>query len=111
MSEPFFRGAIPALITPFRDGEVDEDAFVRLVERQIAAGVHGLVPVGTTGEHPTLSPDEHRRVVELFVQTAAGRVPVIAGAGAHPRDEAIELPRHAKTVGADAVLVVSPYYN
>jgi 4-hydroxy-tetrahydrodipicolinate synthase len=106
-----FKGAIPALVTPFRNGEVDEKAFVALVERQIAGGVHGLVPVGTTGETATLSHDEHRRVVELCVQTAAGRVPVIAGAGSNSTVEAIELARHAKTVGADAVLVVSPYYN
>ena len=106
-----FRGVLPALITPFRDGEVDEDAFVRLVERQIAAGVHGLVPVGTTGETSTLSHDEHKRVVELCVKTAAGRVPVVAGAGSNATAEAIELVRHAKTVGADAALVVTPYYN
>jgi 4-hydroxy-tetrahydrodipicolinate synthase len=106
-----FRGVLPALITPFRDGAVDEGAFVRLVERQIAAGVHGLVPVGTTGETATLSHDEHRRVVELCVKTAAGRVPVVAGAGSNATDEAIELVRHAKTVGADAALVVTPYYN
>src|SRR4051812_33055706 len=111
MSEPMFRGVLPALITPFRGGAVDEDAFVRLVERQIAAGVHGLVPVGTTGETATLSHDEHRRVVELCVSTAAGRVPVIAGAGSNATREAIELVRHAKTVGADAALVVTPYYN
>ena len=111
MTEPMFRGVLPALITPFRDGEVDEDAFVRLVERQIAGGVHGLVPVGTTGETATLSHDEHRRVVELCVQTAAGRVPVVAGAGSNSTREAIEFVRHAKTVGADAALVVTPYYN
>src|SRR6201994_3200236 len=111
MSEPFFRGAIPALITPFRDGEVDEDAFVRLVQRQIAAGVHGLVPVGTTGETATLSHEEHRKVVQLCVKTAAGRVPVIAGAGSNSTDEAIDLVRYAKTVGAHAALVVAPYYN
>ena len=111
MSNPLFKGAIPALVTPFRNGEVDEKAFVKLVERQIAAGVHGLVPVGTTGETATLSHEEHRRVVELCVQAAAGRVPVIAGAGSNATDEAIELARHAKAVGADAVLVVSPYYN
>ncbi|MGZ6040179.1 MAG: 4-hydroxy-tetrahydrodipicolinate synthase [Phenylobacterium sp.] len=111
MSEPMFRGVLPALITPFRDGAFDEDAFVRLVERQIAGGVHGLVPVGTTGETATLSHDEHRRVVELCVRTAAGRVPVVAGAGSNATDEAIELVRHAKTVGADAALVVTPYYN
>ena len=106
-----FRGAITALITPFRDGAVDEDAFVALVERQIAAGIHGLVPAGTTGETSTLSHDEHRRVVELCVQTARGRVPVIAGAGSNATSEAIDLARHAKAVGADAVLVVAPYYN
>jgi len=106
-----FKGVFPALVTPFRDGEVDEDAFVRLVERQIAGGVHGLVPVGTTGESATLSHDEHRRVVELCVTTSAGRVPVVAGAGSNSTAEAIELVRHAKTVGADAALVVTPYYN
>lgn len=106
-----FRGAITALITPFRDGAVDEDAFVSLIERQIAAGIHGLVPAGTTGETSTLSHDEHRRVVELCVQTARGRVPVIAGAGSNATAEAIDLARHAKAVGADAVLVVAPYYN
>jgi 4-hydroxy-tetrahydrodipicolinate synthase len=111
MSETMFRGVLPALVTPFRDGEVDEDVFVQLVERQIDGGVHGLVPVGTTGETATLSHEEHRRVVELCVATAAGRVPVIAGAGSNSTEEAIELVRHAKTVGADAALVVTPYYN
>jgi 4-hydroxy-tetrahydrodipicolinate synthase len=111
MSEPLFRGVFPALVTPFRGGAVDEKAFVQLVERQIAGGVHGLVPVGTTGETSTLSHDEHRRVVELCVATARGRVPVIAGAGSNSTDEAIELARHAKTIGADAALVVTPYYN
>jgi 4-hydroxy-tetrahydrodipicolinate synthase len=111
MSEPLFRGVLPALVTPFRNGAVDEDAFVSLVERQIAGGVHGLVPVGTTGETATLSHEEHRRVVELCVQTARGRVPVIAGAGSNSTAEAIELVQHAKTVGADAALVVTPYYN
>jgi len=111
MTEPLFRGVLPALVTPFRDGAVDEDAFVALVERQIAGGVHGLVPVGTTGESATLSHDEHRRVVELCVKTAAGRVPVIAGAGSNSTAEAIELVRHAKQIGADAALVVTPYYN
>src|SRR5438309_11421183 len=106
MTDPLFSGVLPALVTPFRDGAVDEAAFVRLVERQIAGGVHGLVPVGTTGETSTLSHDEHRRVVELCVQTAGGRLPVIAGAGSNSTDEAIELVRHAKTIGADAALVV-----
>ena len=111
MPHPRFKGVFTALVTPFKEGTVDEAAFVRLVERQIAAGVHGLVPVGTTGETATLSHDEHRRVVELCVATAAGRVPVIAGAGSNSTDEAIELVRHAKTIGADAALVVTPYYN
>ena len=111
MPEPLFRGVLPALVTPFRDAAFDEPAFVRLVERQIAGGVHGLVPVGTTGETATLSHDEHRRVVELCVKTAAGRVPVVAGAGSNSTEEAIELVRHAKVVGADAALVVTPYYN
>lgn len=111
MSQPLFRGAITALITPFRDGAVDEEAFADLVERQIVAGIHGLVPVGTTGETSTLSHEEHKRVVELCVSVAGGRVPVIAGAGSNSTDEAIELSRHAKTVGADGVLIVSPYYN
>ena len=111
MTNPLFKGAIPALVTPFLNGAVDEKAFVALVERQIAAGVHGLVPVGTTGETATLSHEEHRRVVELCVQVAAGRVPVIAGAGSNSTEEAIELAHFAKTVGADAALVVSPYYN
>jgi 4-hydroxy-tetrahydrodipicolinate synthase len=111
MSDPMFRGVFPALVTPFRNGAVDEDAFVALVERQIDGGVHGLVPVGTTGESATLSHEEHRRVVELCVRTARGRVPVIAGAGSNSTEEAIELVRHAKTVGADAALVVTPYYN
>jgi len=106
-----FKGVIPALVTPFLNGEVDEKGFVALVERQIAGGVHGLVPVGTTGETSTLSHDEHKRVVELCVKTARGRVPVIAGAGSNSTDEAIDLVRHAKTVGADAALVVTPYYN
>lgn len=111
MSEPLFRGVLPALVTPFRNGAIDEDAFVALVERQIDGGVHGLVPVGTTGETATLSHDEHRRVVELCVATAKGRVPVVAGAGSNSTSEAIELVRHAKTIGADAALVVTPYYN
>lgn len=111
MTVPLFKGVITALITPLRDGNVDEGAFERLVERQIAAGVHGLVPMGTTGESATLHPDEHMRVVELCVKIAAGRVRVIAGAGATATDKAIELVRHAKTVGADGALVVTPYYN
>jgi 4-hydroxy-tetrahydrodipicolinate synthase len=111
MSQPRFKGVLPALITPFRDGEVDEAAFAALVERQIAGGVHGLVPVGTTGETSTLSHAEHARVVELCVQVARGRVPVIAGAGSNATAEAIELARHAKAVGANAALMVTPYYN
>ncbi|MES1204155.1 MAG: 4-hydroxy-tetrahydrodipicolinate synthase [Pseudomonadota bacterium] len=105
------QGSLTALITPFRDGIVDEQAFIALVERQIASGTHGLVPCGTTGESPTLSHEEHRRVVELCVKTAAGRVPVVAGAGSNSTAESVELVRHAKAVGADAALVATGYYN
>ena len=107
-----FKGSIPALVTPFTDaGAVDEDAFAAHVEWQIGEGSHGLVPVGTTGESPTLSHDEHKRVVELCIETAAKRVPVIAGAGSNNTTEAIELAQHAEKAGADAILVVTPYYN
>ena len=111
MTAPLFKGVITALITPLRDGKVDEVAFTRLLERQIAAGIHGVVPMGTTGESASLSLDEHKRVVELCVQVAAGRIRVIAGAGSSATDKAIELVRFAKTVGADGALVVTPYYN
>ena len=111
MPLPKLRGVFTALVTPFRDGALDEAAFVKLVERQVAGGVHGLVPVGTTGETATLSHAEHRRVVELCVATAAGRVPVIAGAGSNSTSEAIELAQYAKEIGADAVLAVTGYYN
>jgi 4-hydroxy-tetrahydrodipicolinate synthase len=106
-----FRGSITALITPFRDGAVDQQAFQALVDWQIAEGTHGLVPTGTTGESPTLSHAEHRRVVELCVEAAAGRVPVMAGTGSNSTEEAIGLTRHAREAGADAALVVTPYYN
>jgi 4-hydroxy-tetrahydrodipicolinate synthase len=102
---------MPALITPFRGGGVDEDAFRRLIAWHIAEGSHGLVPVGTTGESATLSHEEHNRVVEICVEMAAARIPVIAGAGSNSTAEAIALTRHAKSVGADAVLSVAPYYN
>ncbi|HEY0303156.1 MAG TPA: dihydrodipicolinate synthase family protein, partial [Rhizomicrobium sp.] len=105
------KGSIPALITPMRDGKVDEAAFRKLVNWQIAQGSHGLVPCGTTGESPTLSHEEHMRVVELCVEEANGRVPVIAGAGSNSTAEAISLTRFAKSVGADAVLSVTGYYN
>jgi 4-hydroxy-tetrahydrodipicolinate synthase len=106
-----FKGSFTALITPF-DGEgVDHDAFSRIVEFQIQSGTHGLVPVGTTGESPTLSHDEHERVVESCVAAANGRVPVIAGAGSNSTKEAVALARHAEKAGAAAVLVVTPYYN
>jgi 4-hydroxy-tetrahydrodipicolinate synthase len=105
------KGSIPALITPMKDGKVDETAFRALVSWQIAEGSHGLVPCGTTGESPTLSHEEHMRVVEICVEEAAGRVPVIAGAGSNATEEAIALHRHAKEVGADAVLSVTGYYN
>ncbi len=111
MSDPMFSGAVTALVTPFKDGKVDEAVFARLVERQIAEGVQGLVPVGTTGETATLSSEEHKRVVSLCVEVVNRRVKVIAGAGANATDEAIELTRHAKAVGADGALVVTPYYK
>ncbi len=105
------RGSIPALITPFRDGLVDETMFAHLVERQIDQGSSGLVPVGTTGESATLSHDEHERVTEICIETAQKRVPVIAGCGSNSTFEAIRLIRHAEHAGADAALVVTPYYN
>jgi 4-hydroxy-tetrahydrodipicolinate synthase len=106
-----FKGSIPALVTPLRDGKVDEAAFRKLVSWQIEQGSHGLVPCGTTGESPTLSHEEHMRVVEICVEEANGRVPVIAGAGSNATEEAIALTRHARKVGADAVLSVTGYYN
>jgi len=106
-----FKGSFTALVTPFKNGKVDEAGFERLVEWQIAEGTHGLVPVGTTGEAPTLSHEEHKRVIELCVKTARKRVPVIAGAGSNSTDEAIELTEFAKKAGADAVLHSTGYYN
>ncbi len=106
-----FSGSYTALVTPFRNGEVDEPAFRKLVDWQITEGTHGLVPVGTTGESPTLSHDEHKRVVEACIKEAKGRVPVIAGAGSNNTIEAVDFARHAEKAGADAVLVVTPYYN
>ena len=106
-----FRGSFTALVTPFKNGSVDEKAFRDLVEWQIAEGTKGLVPVGTTGESPTLSHQEHRDVVEWCVDQARGRVPVVAGAGSNSTSEAVELAQHAEKAGADAVLVVTPYYN
>ena len=106
-----FRGSFTALVTPFKNGALDEKAFRALVGWQIAEGTNGLVPVGTTGESPTLSHDEHKRVVEWCVDEAKGRVPVVAGSGSNSTEEAIDLSRHAEQAGADAVLVVTPYYN
>ena len=105
------RGSIPALVTPFKDGVVDLDALKSLVDWHVEQGSHGLVPVGTTGESPTLSHAEHEMVVEAVVKAAAGRIPVIAGAGSNNTAEGIRLIRHAESVGADAALVVTPYYN
>jgi 4-hydroxy-tetrahydrodipicolinate synthase len=105
------KGSITALVTPMRDGKIDEEAFRGLVDWQIAEGTHGLVPVGTTGESPTLNHAEHHRVVELCIEVADGRVPVIAGAGSNSTSEAIDLARHAEEAGADALLIVTPYYN
>ncbi len=111
MSGPMFTGSIPALITPFANGSVDETAFQDFVQWQIDEGSHAVVPCGTTGESPTLSHDEDKRVVQLCVEVAKGKVPVIAGTGSNSTAEAIDLTRHAKDAGADAVLVVTPYYN
>ncbi len=106
-----FKGSIPALVTPFKNGELDIDTLRKLVDWHIAEGSSGLVPVGTTGESPTLSHEEHDRVIEIVVEAAAGRVPVIAGAGSNNTVEGIRLIRHAEEVGANAALVVTPYYN
>src|SRR5215468_805883 len=106
-----FEGMLTALVTPFRDGEIDEAALRALVERQIEAGIDGLVPCGSTGESATLSHAEHRRVVEIVVHATRGRVPVVAGTGSNNTREAIELTRHAKEAGADGALLISPYYN
>ena len=111
MPGPMFTGSIPALITPFANGAVDETAFQDFVQWQIDEGSHAVVPCGTTGESPTLSHEEDKRVVQLCVEVAKGKVPVIAGTGSNSTAEAIELTQHAKDAGADAVLVVTPYYN
>src|SRR4051812_24684986 len=107
-----FKGSFVALITPMRgDGTIDEEAFRSFVDWQIREGTDGIVPVGTTGESPTLSHDEHKRVVEMAIEVSDGRVPVVAGAGSNSTAEAIELTKHAKEAGADAALIVTPYYN
>ena len=106
-----FKGAHTALITPFKEGQIDEESFRSFIDFQISEGIHGLVPVGTTGESPTLSHEEHKLAVELCVQQADKRVPIIAGTGSNNTEEAIDLTRHAESAGADAALVVTPYYN
>jgi 4-hydroxy-tetrahydrodipicolinate synthase len=106
-----FKGSLVALITPFRDGKVDEKRFQSFVDWQIGEGTHGVVPCGTTGESPTLSHAEHKRVVELCIEVAKGRIPVVAGTGSNSTVEAIDFTRHAKQAGADAALIVTPYYN
>ena len=111
MSGPMFEGSITALITPFENGRVDESAFQKFVQWQIDQGTEAVVPCGTTGESPTLSHEEHMRVTELCIEIAKGKVPVIAGTGSNSTAEAISLTRHAKQAGADAALVVTPYYN
>jgi len=106
-----FKGSYTALITPFKNGGLDEEAFQKFVDWQIEQGTNGLVPVGTTGESPTLTHVEHKRVVDLCIEAASGRVPVIAGAGSNSTAEAIDFAKHAKKAGADGILVVTPYYN
>ena len=108
---PPFQGSITALITPFKNGEVDAKAFQRLVEWQIDQGTHGLVPVGTTGESPTLTHEEHKQVIELCIEAASGRVPVIAGTGSNSTSEAVSLTVEAEKMGCDGALLVAPYYN
>ena len=110
-AESNLKGWMTALVTPFKDGAIDEASLRSLIDWQIESGIHGLVPVGTTGESPTLSHEEHKRVVEIAIAEARGRVPVIAGAGSNNTREAIELAVHAEKAGANAVLVVTPYYN
>lgn len=109
--ENMFKGAFTALVTPFKNGKVDEETFRQLVERQIEQGIHGLVPCGTTGESATMSHDEHKAVIKICVEQAKGRVPIIAGAGSNNTAEAISLTKFAKEAGADAVLHITPYYN
>jgi 4-hydroxy-tetrahydrodipicolinate synthase len=106
-----FQGAMVAIVTPFKDGQVDESSLRQLIEFQIASGTHGIVPCGTTGESPTLSFEEHERVIEITVEQVNRRVPVIAGTGSNNTEEAIRLTRHAKSVGADGALMICPYYN
>lgn len=106
-----FEGSITAIVTPFKDGRLDEKAFGDLIEFQISSGTGGIVPCGTTGESATLTHDEHKRVIEFVIETAAGRIPVIAGSGSNSTDEAVALTRHAKKAGADGALLITPYYN
>src|SRR5271155_4778124 len=106
-----FKGIYTALITPFKNGKLDERAFQSFVEWQIKEGVHGLVPCGTTGESPTLSHEEHNRIIDLCIKVAKGRVPVMAGTGSNSTEEAIMMTRHAHKAGADGALIVAPYYN
>ena len=106
-----FHGSITALVTPFKKGKLDEAALVKIVKHQIASGTDGLVPVGTTGESPTLSHEEHHRVIQITVEAAAGKVPVIAGTGSNSTDEAVSLTKFAKKIGADGALLAAPYYN
>ena len=106
-----FAGAHTALVTPFKDGSLDESALIRLIETQIQAGISGIIPVGTTGESPTLSHEEHHRVIEIAVKAVAGRALVIAGTGSNATSEAVELTVEAEKLGADAALIVAPYYN
>ncbi|MBI2154258.1 MAG: 4-hydroxy-tetrahydrodipicolinate synthase, partial [Candidatus Rokubacteria bacterium] len=109
--KPTFQGSLVALVTPFRDGKVDEPKLRELVEFHVANGTDAIIPCGTTGESPTLSHDEHKRVVEIVIEAARGRVPVVAGTGSNSTGEAIELTAHAQKAGAAGALVVNPYYN
>ena len=108
---PLFKGSFVALITPFKNGAIDVAAYRKLIEWQIAEGTDGLVPTGTTGESPTLSHDEHKQAVEICIEVAAGRVPVMAGTGSNSTAEAIDYTLHDKEAGADAAVLAMPYYN
>ena len=106
-----FKGIYTALITPFKNGKIDEEAFIKLINQQIDAGVSGLVACGTTGESPTVSHDEHNHVIDIAVKAAKGKIQVIAGTGSNSTVEAIATTKHAEVAGADAALIVTPYYN
>ena len=106
-----FKGSNVALVTPFKNNKLDEEAYLKLIDLHLESGTNGLVPAGTTGESPTLSHDEHEKVIEICIKEAKGKIPVIAGTGSNSTEEAIALTKHAEKAGADGALIVTPYYN